>query len=206
MIPIPSYIKNELRSHILSNCARAEAGWEFANQDEDTLTGDFLGNFRTEWRQTDNFSWRFSYNKVRGRGTGALEKKTGTDGLITLHYRDSITNRDYYKSLVFQAKKHDNKVDLGQWHNMNLYFREGNAIFNYSPDGYQAYTNIQQLESRQGASICSLIATDFLECSIGIPGLRYNSQTNLFIKPDGYRFKPRIKHELLIDIFENSRR
>lgn len=105
MIPVPRFIIEELKNHILKVCPRAQNGWEFANQDEDTLTGDFLGNLRTDWHTTQNYEWRFLYNKIRGRGKGALEKIVGTDGIITIHYQSPSLRESYYKSLVFQAKK-----------------------------------------------------------------------------------------------------
>src|SRR5687767_12633549 len=99
MIPIPDFIIRRLSSHILTQCPNAEAGWEFGNQDEDTLTGDFFGNLRTGWHNSNDYEWRFHYNKVRGRGPGALESKIGADGIITLHYKNQFTKKDYYKSL-----------------------------------------------------------------------------------------------------------
>jgi hypothetical protein len=42
MIPVPQELIAALRRRILSKCANAEAGWKYANQDEDSITGDFL--------------------------------------------------------------------------------------------------------------------------------------------------------------------
>ena len=84
MIPIPKYISTQLRNHILIECAVAQARWEFANQEEDTLTGDFFGRIRTNWQSYNEYEWRFHYNKVRGRGQGALEKIIDTSAKAVL--------------------------------------------------------------------------------------------------------------------------
>lgn len=175
MIPIPKFIISELQGHINSQCSKAEAGYESANQDEDTITGDFLGSFRTQWNISNGFEWRFSYNKIRGRGKGAPEKVFGTDGIITVTYDDGRVK--YYKSLVFQAKK-GREIDLNQQRKMNDYFPNGNIFFMYGPNGYYAEGN-----NYNKVRICKLLADEFLTCKIGIEGLHYNSTSNKFIFP-----------------------
>lgn len=199
MIPLPRFIIKELQAHILGVCPRAQNGWEFSNQDEDTITGDFLGNMRTDWNSNQNYEWRFGYNKVRGRGKGALEKIVGTDGIITIHYKNQSTGENYYKSLVFQAKKVNNKVDYEQWDKMKMFFPKGNAIFSYGPNGYKSYYDDQSTE----LSICELLARKFLECKIGIEGLYYDHTDNKFVRPTNIPLKGKVKQELMIEVFKN---
>lgn len=199
MIPIPNFISERLSQHIFNQCPSAEAGWEFGNQDEDTLTGDFFGNLRTSWKSINNFEWRFHYNKVRGRGPNALENKVGADGIITLHYRNQLTHTDFYKSLVFQAKKEGNSIDYDQWNKMKDFFPGGNIIVNYGPKGYHAIkSGVKQKEK-----LCKIIATDFLMCKIGIEGLYYNHQENKFFRPTNIPIAGTIKDELMIEVFQN---
>jgi hypothetical protein len=199
MIPIPNYISEQLRQHILDQCPSAEAGWEFANQDEDTLTGDFFGRMRTEYQENGAYKWRFQYNKVRGRGKGALEKTIGADGIITLHFRDQITGNDYYKSIVFQAKKENNRIDNVQWDKMKSFFPNGNMIVSYGANGYSSF--IDTVSNKE--SLCHVLSTNFLNCTIGIEGLHYDSLNNKFIRPSNFPMPGRVKHELMIEVFEN---
>ncbi|WP_129021462.1 hypothetical protein [Edaphocola flava] len=200
MIPIPYYISDELKAHILNQCPTAESGWEFANQDEDTLTGDFFGKMRTQWHTNKDYEWRFHYNKVRGRGRNAMEKTIGADGIITLHYRDRITDQDFYKSLVFQAKKINNPINKDQWKKMNAFFPGGNMIVCYSPQGYNCYINNNTTNK---LSLCKIIAEDFLQCKIGIMGLYYDHKDNKFIRPNNVPTKGTVDHELMIEVFKN---
>jgi hypothetical protein len=199
MIPIPDYISRQLSSHIRSQCKIAEAGWEFANQDEDSLTGDFFGKMRTNWQAMNNYEWRFHYNKVRGRGKNAMEKTIGADGIITLHYRNQITGSNYYKSLVFQAKKESNQIDLLQWNKMKKFFPNGNVIVSYGPSGYNCFTK----DTTKHSSLCQIMATRFLSCSIGIEGLYYDHVSNKFVRPNNIPVAGTVDHELMIEVFKN---
>lgn len=199
MIPIPDYISRELSKHILSQCPSAQAGWEFANQDEDTLTGDFFGRMRTERQTNNDYVWRFHYNKVRGRGKGAMEKTIGADGIITLHYRNSKTKIDYYKSLVFQAKKENNQIDVDQWKKMKRFFPNGNMIVSYGANGYNSFVG----SINNKTNLCSIIATNFMNCEIGIEGLYYDHSANLFVLPNNIPLPGTIDHELMIKVFKN---
>jgi len=203
MIPIPENIKDALGDHIIKMCEHAEEGWENANEDEDTITGDFFGSLRTGLREVDGFSWKFSYNKVRGRGSGAMEKKVGTDGIITIKYTDNTLHpplpEPKYKSVVFQAKKVGNPIDEDQVRKMNTFFPDGNIIIIYGPDGYLAQESLDS----EPVGLCALLAHGFLDCTIGVEGLRYDAFAKRFIKPDGMKIGKKISHKLLISIFKN---
>jgi hypothetical protein len=199
MLPIPDFISNQLRDHLLSECPFAQAGWEFANQDEDTLTGDFFGRLRTNWQTSEDYEWRFHYNKVRGRGKSALEKKIGADGIITLHYRNPKTLDDYYKSLIFQAKKENSPINNLQWSKMKRFFPNGNMVVVYGSNGYYSY--VENTNNR--TDLCLLIANNFLNCTIGIEGLYYDHDSNKFIRPTNIPLSGTVENELMIEVFKN---
>jgi hypothetical protein len=178
MIPVPKEIIEILSSHIQSNCGRAESGWEHAREDEDTVTGDFFGIMRTGWNSTGSFSWRFSYNKFRGRGGKALEKIVGGDGIITIHFTDGLKDIQYYKSLVFQAKKEEGRFDKEQREKMRRYFPDGNIMVIFGAGGYKAYDD----DPTGAVRLCDMITNNFLTCKIGIEGLYYDSDTRRLMK------------------------
>lgn len=191
---IPSNIQKELAEYIKNRCPRAENGWNYSNQDEDTITGDFLGNLRSDgWRYADNFRYNFYYNKIRGRGKNALEKRTGADGMVTIELDENGIKT--YKSFAFQAKKVGNRTNPSQIEKMKIFFPKGNVVFRYGPEGYY-------LENYDGSEmkICEYIYNVFLKCKHGIVGLRYDHKKNIFID-GGRRFSDKnIDHELLIEV------
>jgi hypothetical protein len=198
MIPIPDYISSQLRTHILSQCPAAQEGWIFANQDEDTLTEDFFGRMRTNWQTVNDYEWRFHYNTVRVEGE-AHWKKPLVRTELSLHYRNSVTGRNYYKSLVFQAKKENNQIDLIQWNKMKRFFPNGNMIVSYGPNGYNSY--VDNITNK--ASLCQTIATNFMNCIVGIEGLYYDHEDNKFIRPNNIPVSGTVDNELMIEVFKN---
>jgi hypothetical protein len=66
---------------------------------------------------------------------------------------------------------------------------------------YPSALDIMQKSSWQHS--CHQIAfLHFLNCSIGIEGLRYNHASNKFIRPTGIPVSGSVSHELIIDVFE----
>lgn len=190
---IPIQIQIALAKHIMNKYSHAVSGWEFANQDEDTITGDFLGNLRCDWTPIGQYNFRFIYNKIRGRGKGALEKKTGADGIITIEFYDG--SKIQYKSFVFQAKKKGNKINQSQIKKMNGLFPNGNIIFEYSSGNYIAI-------DKTGAEIGidKLLIDYFFACKFGTYNTHYDSKENIFISKDRPISIPNIEHELLVQI------
>lgn len=174
---IPEAVIPLLEDHIKKNCKKAETAWEFANQDEDTLTGDFLGNLRTPgWIGDSNYQFRFFYNKVRGRGNGALEKLTGTDGIITIELQLG-NHRSIVKSIVFQAKKQGNVSGKAQKIIMDKYFPDANVIFRYSPDSFV----VEDFDGKD-IRICEFLINHFFSCEYGMYDLYYNNSVNNFVR------------------------
>jgi hypothetical protein len=179
MIPVPEEVIDTLSSYIQANCGRAERSWKRANEEEDSITGDFFGNLSTEGGIVDDYSWGFYYNKFRGRGKNALEKIVGADGIITIHYIDPTENIEYYKSLAYQAKKVGGQIKQDQLQKMRRYFPDGNMVVVYGPTGYTAYENTPS----EALRLCDLITNNFLACKIGIEGLYYDDDARRLILP-----------------------
>ncbi len=172
---VPDKVQIALSEYIMNRCSHAEEGWESSNQDEDTITGDFLGNFRSRgWLESNNLRYKFTYNKFRGRGLDALESKSGADGIVTIEIENNNTIR--YKSFVFQAKKVGNNAVGEQEKLMNKHIPGGNVIFRYGPNGY----NVENYKDEM--SICKFISNVFLKCEFGIEDLRYDSKKNTLNK------------------------
>ena len=195
MIPVPGDVIEALRLHLQVACPRAQRGWESVKEEEDAITGDFFGNLRTDWTATGKYSWRFSYNKFRGRGRGALEKEIGADGLITVQYLDPEEGKTYYKSLVFQAKKQNGRIKPSQLETMRRHFPGGSAVVIYGPSGYTAYEHTPLGMMR----LCDMIAFNFLNCTIGTEGLHYDSRLGQMILPNAPALSGGIER-LLIEI------
>ncbi len=168
----------------MSKCPHAEEGWENSNQDEDTITGDFLGNLRSKgWIELNKFGYKLTYNKFRGRGSNALESKTGADGIVTIEIEKNNSIR--YKSFVFQAKKIGN-YSLGEQEAlMNNHLPDCNVIFRYGPKGYKVENYKEEM------SICKFISNVFLKCEFGMEDLRYDHKKNILNK-DNLVFKDSI--------------
>lgn len=189
---LPQEVQDILSKHIDNVYERAEQGWACSKEDEDSITGDFLGNLRSDWIEDMAYKVKFSYNKLRGRGSGALEKTTGADGIITIEYDDSNTKK--YKSLVFQAKKKGNSIVKDQQKKMDELFPNGNAIFEYSENGYYTITNLKKVR------INDFLKQIFFSCKVGCFDLFYADGSFYGSKIIQGKFS--INHELKIEIVQ----
>lgn len=191
---LPQEVKDALTQYLNEKYEHAESGWDSGNQDEDTLTGDFLGNLRCDWKDVGDFSFRFKYNKSRGRGPGALEKLTGTDGIVTIEFKEGQHIR--YKSFVFQAKKRGNPIDPSQVKKMEKYFPDGNVVFEYSPFGYfvKGYKNGEDIR------INKFLIDYFFKCISGTFDMYYDSTNNQFMDSNTPMEIEGVKHKMSIQI------
>jgi len=87
---------------------RAEEGFESTEEDEDSITGDFLRALRKGWtepviRDEVSWRWRLTTRKFRGRGELATESLIGADGIIQIEVT-SPQGITFRKGLLFQAK------------------------------------------------------------------------------------------------------
>ncbi|WP_298893447.1 J domain-containing protein [uncultured Psychroserpens sp.] len=192
-IYIPEQVKEDIRNHLNIKYKVALDGYFSANEDEDTLTGDFGGTLRARNRKVEVtqdeikgvWSWSLNYTKFRGRGINATENRVGADGIIELEL-----NRGYRvekKSILFQSKQNwvsDSKlieqcVLLSTW-------REAAFVLNFEPDKYEAFELDFILNNKgkkpneyESRSVDDFLGNEFLNCDIGDSDLLYDARRRL---------------------------
>lgn len=196
---VPRSIINEIKKHLKNASKEGEKGWEYANQEEDTLTGDYLGRLRTGINTRDDWSWKIKYHKFRGRGKGAYEKKVGADGIITIEIQKNGIRET--KSIIFQAKKKGNNQTTNQLSKMKSTLPDGNMMIVFSPDGYfgetgDGFTNDRNLKTRIG----DYLADVFVECKNGQWGVEYDGIKNELKTLERSIPSANINHKLSIEI------
>ncbi|TBO44472.1 hypothetical protein [Pedobacter kyonggii] len=77
-LSIPYEVKNAIKNHLKEHCEIALEGYESANEEEDTLTGDLgatlrIRNQKVEVKEAQagnqgTWNWSINYHKFRGRG------------------------------------------------------------------------------------------------------------------------------------------
>ncbi len=197
-----------IQEHYKAAVNAAESNYESSVAEEDSITGA-LGQAMegTQIVQVDNVSYRVrtTYRKFRGRGPGALEKRTGADGIFQIEVRDSEGSITYQKGLLFQAKNDWSGLDsnlLAQTSRLSKMPNGGIAI-NYTPRGYfaaraesivQAEGNRSHLPENSELPLAEILADSFVPCKIGIQGMYYDAVRRILYLPNetvqfrGYRF------------------
>jgi hypothetical protein len=195
-------VRNFIHDRYLAGTAEAEAQYQNAAGDEDTLTGALgalvstSGPVGFSGDPMGDFVVQISFRKVRGRGQNAPEKRFGTDGIFQLQ----VTRQGhpvFRKGLPFQAKKNwkgrdrrlaDQARDMKQ--------RVGNGIvIDYTPKGYAACEIDHVIEARgnrkaiaeagQVQPLGQVLAHRILDCEVGIQGLYYDDQSESFVRGVG---------------------
>lgn len=200
---LPDFLVKNIQTHIREQSLEGEFGWEHANEEEDTLTGDYLSQLRTNWNNSSDWKWRIKYTKVRGRGPGAYEKKIGADGIITIEFENN--GERTYKSIIFQSKKKGNNNIKEQLKKMDDTLPDGNMVLVFTPRGYFAergseFTNDRNMNIRAG----DYLADEFIGCKNGQWGVEYDGgRKSLKI---GEKKIPRvfIKHKLNLEIIQRK--
>lgn len=179
---LPSKLIEEIKQYIKESSLNGEMGWESSNQDEDSLTGDYFSQLRRDWVEFDDWAWRITYRKFRGRGKGAYEKEVGADGIFSIEIKknDQIDT----KSIIFQSKKVGNDKIQEQLRKMEETLPQGNMVLSFSPDGY--YGIIGQDYNREDKKELTKRIGDFwgdvfIGCQHGQWGVSYDTNTNKLV-------------------------
>jgi hypothetical protein len=189
---LPVGLRTLIRDRYLAGVSDAQAKYPFSAGDEDSLTGA-LGNsismpsqmiFGDGQRQ---YEYQIFYHKIRGRGPRAPEKLLGADGIFQIDVNDERGRRR--KGLPFQAKKGWRSADsnlLGQSRQMIETAGDG-IVIDYRQDQYgacraedvvQHQANRRSIDrARKVRPLGQMLADDFLDCTIGRPGLFFDPTT-----------------------------
>jgi len=170
-------------------------GYQSANEDEDSLTGDMGGVLRIKNKKVKvskgeingTWTWSINYKKFRDKGNNATERIIGADGIFELEVKS--TNRIEKKSVLFQSKKNlYNDPKLVEQALLLSTWREASFILNFEPDNYDVYSIDSILKSRgkrpineKQKNLRDLLTNDFLECKIGDADLQYDAVKRLLI-------------------------
>jgi hypothetical protein len=217
---IPAPVFEAIQTRLKTVGDNANDAWLAANADEDTLTGDFCGRLATRrphriWiNRNEQWEWVIRYKKFRGRGKGAFERKSGADGIIVVEV--TTNGEKVYKSLLFQAKKGDLRVDADltqQVRKMERLSKGSSAVFEYREGGYRAVPGGVFLErgsapDRRGRiqanenPLGTFLGDEFLPCGIGLRGMYYDAVREILVIPEGRTTRAvrvELHHRLEID-------
>jgi hypothetical protein len=193
---LPDEVKTAIRNHLTDAVNHAISGYESANEEEDTLTGDLGASLRSGERRVfvpptteeraGEWKWSITYRKFRGRGPRATEKALGADGIFELKLE--LGGRVEQKSLLFQAKVAgeggrgllEQCIKLTTW-------REAAFVLVFSESAITAVSLDEAIRRRgttgvdTGKSLDLYLGTDFLDCEIGDNELHYDARKRRLI-------------------------
>jgi hypothetical protein len=142
---LPDIVLDFIRDRYVAGVANAEAQYQNAAGDEDTLTGA-LGALISTSRSTHflfgpalDIEVEIGFRKLRGRGRDAPEKRFGPDGIFHLQISANGVP-SLRKGLPFQAKKNwkgRNRELANQTRAMQKSLREG-IVVDYTPHAFSA--------------------------------------------------------------------
>jgi hypothetical protein len=196
---LPTLVRDFIEDRYLAGTANAEAQYQNAAGDEDTLTGALGALIATSQPVSFRFGLieivvQISYRKLRGRGKDAPEKRFGADGIFQLQ----VTwpgRSTFQKGLPFQSKKNwkGRNSELTRQAKDMLNTVGGGIVIDYTPNGYKACEIAHVIEThgnrravdRAGhlEPLGQLLAHRFLDCQVGIQGLYYDDQNEKFLQP-----------------------
>lgn len=186
---MPAEVLESIKDHIKTSIPNAVAGFMSANEDEDTMTGQFGASLRTgvhtvivrQGEINGDWKWSIDYTKFRGRGKGATEALIGADGIIELSL--DWNGRKESKAVLFQAKM-DWQSDTSLLPQALLLstWREASLFVNYTESTIEAASIDSVLRSRGVRAnakdvlpIADALGEYFLMCKIGSTDLAYDA-------------------------------
>ena len=193
---LPDEVIDAIKDHLSTRAAEVQgAVWESASQEEDSLTGDFFGSLRTSKRsemvEGREYRWSVTYKKLRGRGPGAPEKKTGTDGIFEVEVEDTNVGVIHRKALPFQAKKNWTGKDsrlVEQTKTMEKLTNGASGVIDYSSDGFSGSDGSTVLENEGRPPRNRSSAGEYLgrvvECRSGSRNVFYDAARGLLLVND----------------------
>jgi len=197
-LSLPPIVLNFIRDRYVAGVANAQAQYQNAAGDEDSLTGALGALISTPepvhflFGPSPDIEVQIDFRKLRGRGHNAPEKRLGPDGIFQLQI--STNGVPYFrKGLPFQAKKNwkgRNRQLVNQARAMQRNLG-GGIVVDYTAQGYTACAIAHAIESNgnrkavagrgQLHPLGQILASDFLECRLGIQGLYYDQRGEEFV-------------------------
>ncbi len=159
---------------------------------ESRLTRRFLGEMGTSGGDLGvggrGYHWFVTYTKLRGRGYGAEEKFTGSDGIFEVEVEDLDTREIHRKGMPFQAKKNWRTRDgtlLEQVRKMERIAQGASCVIDYSEEGFTAVRGSAVIESDgrrpQVMSSAGDLLAEAVECTVGRRGLTFDAARGIFV-------------------------
>jgi len=203
---LPPIVRRFIQDRYLAGTANAEAQYQNAAGDEDSLTGALGALISTS--EPVGFTVdsettvvvEISYRKLRGRGHDAPERRFGADGIFQVNVSADNVGEQFRKGLPFQAKKNWKGRDsrLAKQAEQMQRTLHGGIVIDYSPSGFtacRADAVVQSLGNRKAVEkagsfqrLGQMLANAFLDCEIGIEGLYYNDNDERFVRMMDYGF------------------
>lgn len=199
---VPNTIILAIKEHINVNTTSEieKEIWKSANSNEDSLIGDYFGRLRCRDRSCDEWTWGINYKKFGSGGINSDEKLSGADGIITINIKKR-NGECISKSLLFQAKKENNRQQLDEQKEKILSITStGGLIIYLTENGFwgqsilESSTHLHLCKSRK-YPFGDYLNNIFLTCKQG----EWDLERKL-INPNSGRLKDELKHQLIIDI------
>lgn len=186
---VPQGLLRRLKAHFGERIGEAVQRYRYNDADEDSLTGALGHALSTPERivtVANGVTWSFAVEsyKIRGKGPGAPERRTGADGIFQVSVH-SNGKPIFEKGLPFQAKKlsryRESEVAL-QTKQMLRTAHTG-IVLRFGPEEYDA-ADARRLahEGSVGPDVAPTVFTSleavlgdqFLQCQIGKVGLSFD--------------------------------
>lgn len=219
---VPEQVVKQIQRHLRSRCRIAQQGFSQMAMDEDSVTGALGERLRTTRSQgrtshIDGVTWRWKItsHKLRGRGPNAAEASVGADGLFQIELEDMTTQEIWRKGLLFQAKMEkdrNKKLLVEEMKNMEKITPNESLVVEYGDNEYRAIRSSDLLRSGKSLrtvdegvsqSLGDILADEFVECTLGVRGMYYDSQRQIILVPsqdDMVARRYAIDHRISIDI------
>jgi hypothetical protein len=148
-----------------------------------------------------SYRWRANHYKLRGRGKGAAERKSGADGIFQLEVLDESGNVLHGKGLLFQAKKEWRGKDQNLLKQVTLLeeYSPSAIVIDYRRSGFtgiagreviQAQGNRRAIPSQENVRLAEILGDEFVRCRRGDIGTFWNSETRMLEHEVGVRVTP----------------
>lgn len=185
---------DQIKKHLSKEVENAERKrHSFFKSNEEYVTSAILERLATsEWQKSESVKWRVQVHKTGNHGKTA-ESEIGADGIIQIAVYDKGGRLLETKGLLFQAKKTTNKDKTKleeQIQDMkNVAGGKACAVFIYDEEsGFFAKGvnefRFEDLKNRgTNQKLHSFISNDFLDCKVGVKGLRFDWRTGELYRP-----------------------